>query len=265
MAKLHHELWVTHGVNAVLGPAVAAFLRAIGRPVPDPSAVIPDYLAMLLVITLAAAVFSLVMRRRLSVEDPGPMQVLLEDLVGFFHGTLDDFVGPKGRRYLPLVVSLFLLILLGNLTGLVPGLMAPTSSINVTLGCAITVWVYYHYEGVRAQGLVAYIKHFAAVPDGLPPGIAQFTVFIMFVIEIISHASRVLSLSLRLFGNIFAEELVILILAMLVPFVVPLPMMLLGIVTATLQAAVFVILTMIYLGGAVAGDHGHDDAEHAVL
>jgi len=146
----------------------------------------------------------------------------------------------------------------------VPGLMAPTSNMNVTLGCAITVWVYYHIEGIRAQGLIAYVKHFAAVPEGLPPGIAQFTAGLMFLIELISHASRVLSLSLRLFGNIFGEELVILILASIVPFVVPLPMMLLGIVTATLQAAIFVILTMIYLGGAVAGEHTHD-GEHAVL
>lgn len=264
MEKLHHELWVTHAVNAVLGPAVAAFLRAIGRPVADPSTVIPDYLVMLLVITLATAVFCFIVGRRLSVEHPGHLQVLLEDLVGFFHGMLDDLVGRKGRRYLPLVASLFLLILIGNLAGLVPGLMAPTSNMNVTLGCAITVWVYYHIEGIRAQGPIAYVKHFAAVPEGLPPGIAQFTAALMFLIELISHASRVLSLSLRLFGNIFGEELVILILASIVPFVVPLPMMLLGIVTATLQAAIFVILTMIYLGGAVAGEHTHD-GEHAVL
>jgi F-type H+-transporting ATPase subunit a len=264
MAKLHHELWITQAVNAVLGPATAAFLRAIGRPVPEGAQVIPDYLAMLLVITVVAVVFCLLMRSRLSVENPGPVQVLLEDLVGFFHGMLHDLVGPKGRKYLPLVVSLFVLILVGNLAGLVPGLMAPTSNMNVTLGCAITVWVYYHYEGIREQGVVSYIKHFAAVPPGLPKILAPVVAGLMFVIELISHTSRVLSLSLRLFGNIFGEELVILILASIVPFVVPLPMMLLGLVTATLQAAIFVILTMIYLGGAVAGDHGHE-SEHATV
>jgi F-type H+-transporting ATPase subunit a len=263
MDKLHHELWVTHAVNAVFGPIAAAFLRAIGRPVTG-AAVIPDYLAMLVLIALATAVFCLVVRPRLSVENPGPVQVLLEDLVAFFHGMLDDLVGPKGRGYLPLVASLFVLILVANLAGLVPGLMAPTSNMNVTLGCAITVWVYYHVEGVREQGLIAYIKHFAAVPPGLPAVLAPVVALLMFFIELISHASRVLSLSLRLFGNIFGEEMVIVIIASIVPFVAPLPMMLLGLVTAVLQAAIFVLLTMIYLGGAVAVAHG-DEAEHAVL
>ena len=115
---------------------------------------------------------------------------------------------------------------MSNLIGLVPGFMAPTSSINVTLGCALTVWVYYHIQGVREQGIGAYLKHFAA-----PPGAPLFIAPIMLPIEIISHFSRVLSLSLRLFGNVFGEELVILILFSIVPFVVPLPMMFLGIIT----------------------------------
>ena len=107
--------------------------------------------------------------------------------------------------------------------GLVPGLMSPTSNINVTLGCALTVSVYYHIQGVKEQGARAYLKHFAA-----PPGAPLFIAPIMLPIEIISHLSRVLSLSLRLFGNIFGEDLVILILFSIVPFLVPLPMMFLG-------------------------------------
>ena len=146
-------------------------------------------------------------------------------------------------------------ILFGNLMGLIPGFMAPTSSINVTLGCAVTVWVYYHAQGIRSQGIVSYLKHFA-----VPPGAHWSLAIVWLPIEIISHFSRVLSLSLRLFGNIFGEELVILILFSIVPFLVPLPMMFLGIITATLQAFIFVMLTMIYLGGAVAAEHGHDDA-----
>jgi F-type H+-transporting ATPase subunit a len=144
-------------------------------------------------------------------------------------------------------------ILIGNLMGLVPGLMAPTSSINVTLGCALTVFVYYHVQGVREQGAWNYVKHFAA-----PPGAPIFIAPIMLPIELISHVSRVLSLSLRLFGNIFGEELVILILFSIVPFLVPLPMMFLGIITGSLQAFIFVMLTTIYLAGAVATEH----AEH---
>src|ERR1044072_6867134 len=131
--------------------------------------------------------------------------------------------------------------------GLIPGLKSPTANINVTLGCALTVAVYYHIQGVKEQAIGHYLKHFAA-----PPGAPLFIAPIMLPIEIISHFSRVLSLSLRLFGNVFGEELVVLILASIIPFLVPLPMMFLGLLTGTLQAAIFVILTMIYIGGAVA-------------
>jgi len=252
----HHELWLTHAVNAVLGPLAAAILRLFGRHVPEGAAVIPDYLAMLIVFTLSLTAVSLFVRSRLSVENPGPLQVLVEDYVGFFHTLLDDFVGPKGRKYLPLVGSMFLLILISNLAGLVPGLMAPTANLNVTVGCALTVWVFYHIEGIREQGIVAYFKHFA-MPPGAPVALAP----LMFLIELISHFARVMSLSLRLFGNIFGEELVVLILAGLVPFIVPLPMMALSLLTGTLQALIFVVLTMVYLGGAVEVEH-EDEAHH---
>jgi F-type H+-transporting ATPase subunit a len=255
MEKLHHQLWVTEAVNAVFGPIAAAILRAFGRDVPA-GAVIPDYLAMLVVLTLALTAFSLFVRSRLSVENPGRLQIVLEDFINGFHSLLDDFVGPKGRRYLPLIGTMFLLIWLSNLAGLVPGLMAPTSNLNVTLGCALTVWVFYHVQGIREQGVVAYLKHFA-VPPGSPVAMAP----LMLIIELISHLARVMSLTLRLFGNIFGEELVIIILAGLVPFVVPLPMMFLGLLTGTLQALIFVILTMVYLGAAVAVEN-HDEAHH---
>jgi F-type H+-transporting ATPase subunit a len=159
------------------------------------------------------------------------------------------------------VGSVGIFILCANLMGLIPGLMAPTSNINVTLGCALTVWVYYHVQGLREQGLLKYAKHFA-VPEGAPAWIAV----VYFPIEIISHASRVLSLSVRLFGNIFGEEMVILVLATIFPFVLPLPMMFLGIITATLQAFIFVMLTVIYLSGAVGAEHGHDEGHgHAEM
>jgi F-type H+-transporting ATPase subunit a len=167
---------------------------------------------------------------------------------------LVEWIGPQGRRYLPLVGSIGVFILACNYAGLVPGLMSPTSSINVTLGCALTVWVFYHAEGIRQQGVWNYVKHFA-----VPPGSSPLLAPIMLPIELISHLSRVLSLSLRLFGNIFGEELVIAILFSIIPLVVPLPMMFLGLVTGGLQAFIFVLLTVIYLQGAVAVEH-HDEA-----
>ncbi|HNV02724.1 MAG TPA: F0F1 ATP synthase subunit A [Vicinamibacterales bacterium] len=255
MEKLEHELWIVQAANAVFGRMVNAFLGLFGLQAADPAHPIPNYLVMVFLIAALLVALAFLLRSRLSVENPGRLQIVFEDAVNALGGMLDDIVGPKGRRYLPLVATVGVFILCGNLIGLVPGFMAPTSSINVTLGCALTVWIYYHIQGVREQGLLAYLKHFA-----VPPGAPAFIAPIMLPIEIISHLSRVLSLSLRLFGNIFGEELVIVILFSIVPFVVPLPMMFLGIITGSLQAFIFVMLTMIYLSGAVAAEHGHEDA-----
>jgi F-type H+-transporting ATPase subunit a len=258
MEKLEHELWIVQAVNAAFGPMVRAMLHAIGIDVPDTGDVIKNYLVMSGLIVLLWTIVCLLVRRGLSVENPGKLQMLVEDGVTAVQGMLHDYVGHKGPRYLAIVMTMFVFILTGNLMGLVPGLMAPTGNINVTLGCALTVAVYYHIQGVKEQGLGAYLKHFAA-----PPGAPLFIAPIMLPIEIISHLSRVLSLSLRLFGNIFGEELVILILFSIVPFLVPLPMMFLGIITASLQAFIFVLLTTIYLGGAVATEH--EQHEHGEL
>jgi F-type H+-transporting ATPase subunit a len=210
-----------------------------------------------MLIVVFVTVICLIMRSRLSVEHPGKFQILLEDGVLAVVGLLEQWIGPDGRRYLPLIATLGLFILLSNYAGLVPGLSAPTSNINVTVGCAITTWVYYHYQGFRKQGVINYVKHFA-VPPGAPVWMAP----LMLIIELISHSSRLLSLSLRLFGNIFGEELVIVILGSIVPFIVPLPMMFLGLITGGLQAFIFVLLSIIYLQAAVAVEHEHDEHGH---
>src|SRR5436309_7392070 len=259
MENLEHELWIVQAVNAALGPLVARVLHAIGRPVPHGD-VIPNYLVMAMIIVAAWTILAFVARRSLSVDHPGRLQILLEDGVAALQGMLHDYVGHKGPRYLAIVTTMFVFILSGNLMGLIPGLKSPTSNINVTLGCALTVAVYYHIQGVKEQGLWHYLKHFAA-----PPGAPLFIAPIMLPIELISHLSRVLSLSLRLFGNIFGEDLVILILFSIIPFLVPLPMMFLGLITASLQAFIFVLLSTIYLGGAVATEHEQYDHEEMVV
>ena len=255
MQELEHPLWIVDAVNALLGPLVVAAGNAVGYHFTGHHP-IPNYMVMTLLIVAGVTTLGLVLRSRLSVENPGKVQIVLEDLVRSLQGLLTDWIGPKGVQFMPLIATLGLFILVANYMGLVPGLMAPTSSINVTLGLALTTWVYYHIQGVKAQGLWAYLKHFA-----LPPGSPVFMAPLMLIIEVISHLARVMSLSLRLFGNIFGEELVILILFTIIPFVVPLPMMLLGLVTGGLQAFIFVLLSIIYLQGAVAVEH-HDE-EHA--
>jgi len=258
MEKLEHALWIVQAANAIFGPAVNWLLGMLGMPSQHPHEPIPDYIVMTYLIVIALSALAFAVKSRLSVEHPGTLQIIFEDVVGGLCGMLDDIVGPKGRSYLTLVGTIGTFIFFANLIGLVPGFKSPTSSINVTLGCAITVWVYYHIQGVRAQGIVSYLKHFA-----VPPGAHWSLSIVWLPIEIISHISRVLSLSLRLFGNIFGEDLVILILFSIVPFVVPALMMFLGIITSVLQAFIFVMLTMIYLGGAVAAEHEHEEShEH---
>jgi F-type H+-transporting ATPase subunit a len=253
MNSLEHKLLIVQAANRLLDPVVRPLLTALGRhPVPG-AELVPDYMVMSLHILIGWIALAFVVKSRLSVEHPSRLQIILEDLVLALVGLLEQWIGPKGRRFLPLVGALGAFILVGNYAGLLPGLMAPTSNINVTAGCAVTIWVYYHLEGIRAQGIVAYLKHFA-----VPPGVPVWLSPLMLVIEIISHFSRVLSLTLRLFGNIFGEEMVIAILAFLVPYFVPLPMMLLGLITGGLQAFIFVLLSIIYLQGAVAVEH-HDD------
>ena len=258
MDKLEHPLWIVDMVNAVFGPAVKAVLEALGFHIAaEHGHVIPNYLVMVLIIVAFLTVLSIIIRSRLSVENPGRLQIVFEDGLSAIIALLEEWIGPKGRNYLPLIATFGIFILCGNYMGLIPGLMAPTSNINVTLGCAITTWVYYHFQGVKEQGVFNYVKHFA-MPPGSPAALAP----LMFIIEIISHLSRVLSLSLRLFGNIFGEEMVILILFTLIPFLVPLPMMFLGLITGGLQAFIFVLLSVIYLQGAVAVEHHVDEHGH---
>lgn len=213
---------------------------------------VPDHLVFVALITLFILAIGLAIRAKLSVEHPGKLQIILEDLVSFLVGVLEDNIGPKGRKFLPMLGTLFVFILIGNLMGQIPGLGSPTSNINVTLACAVTLWLYYHWQGIRANGVVNYIKHFAVMP-GVPIVLAPM----VFVIEVISHLSRVLSLTLRLFGNIFGEHLVVLILASLVPFILPLPIQFLGLIVGPLQAFIFLMLGAIYLTAATHVDEAH--------
>ncbi len=249
-----HKFWIVEVVNAWLGPFVRSVLESRGFHVAPGADVIPDYLVMCALIVLFVTVLCLIVRSRLSVENPGKLQIVFEDLVGAVVGLLRENIGPKGPKYLPLIGTIGLFIFVANMMGKIPGLMSPTANINVTVGCALTVWIYYHFQGLKEQGLIAYFKHFF-----VPPGSPWWLFPIMGPIEIISHLSRVMSLSLRLFGNIFGEELVVIILASIVPFIAPLPMMVLGVVTGSLQAFIFVLLTTIYLAAAVHTEHDHEE------
>ena len=161
MEQLHHSLWIVEFVNALLGPVIAPLL---GRMYEPGMTVIPDYLVMCALIVLVVTAFSLFIRSRLSVENPGKLQIVVEDVVGFLIGILKDNIGPEGVKYLPLVGTVFIFIFLGNMFGKVPGLMSPDGQPERDARAArITVWVYYHLQGVKVQGIGNYILHFLSL------------------------------------------------------------------------------------------------------
>jgi F-type H+-transporting ATPase subunit a len=198
---------------------------------------------MIILIAIALIAFALVVRKGFSVDRPGGLQQSLEVIALGINGLARDIIGTNPRPYFPLLGALFFYILAGNLLGLVPGFMSPTSNINVTAACAVIVFLYYNYVGLRANGFWKYMAHFAGPSLVIAP--------LLFVIEIISHFARPFSLAVRLFGNIFAEELIIGTLNSLFPFFLSLPVMGLALFASTIQAFIFIVLTMVYLGGAV--------------
>ncbi|HIV49420.1 MAG TPA: F0F1 ATP synthase subunit A [Candidatus Helicobacter avicola] len=181
---------------------------------------------------------------------PSGMQNIFETLISGVIGFAKDIVGEEvARKYFPLAATIGLIVLAANLIGIIPGFEAPSSSLSFTLVLALVVFVYYHFEGIRAQGVVRYFKHFAGPVWWLVP--------LMLPVEIISHFSRIISLSFRLFGNIKGDDMFLLIMLVLVPWVVPvLPFAILTFM-AFLQAFVFMILTYVYLHGAVVVDSDH--------
>jgi F-type H+-transporting ATPase subunit a len=247
MEGLEHSLWVVDAFNRVFGPPLAAVLGLVGVEVHDPLHVVPDYLVMVLVVATLLVVVLGLASRRLSLV-PGGRQSVAEIVVQTFEGLVVDTIGPQGRKYLPVIGTVGLFVFGCNMIGLIPGFMSPTSKLNVTLGCALVVFFYYHWQGVKAQGL-KYFKHFMGPIPALAP--------LMIPIEVISHFSRPVSLSMRLFGNIFAEELLIVIMASIIPFLLPLPFMAVAIFTSIIQSFVFVLLSCIYISGAVAHEEEH--------
>lgn len=248
MEGLEHSLPVVDFFNLILGRPLAGLLALIGFQVKDPAHLLPDYLVMTLVVVILLSTLLGLAGRRVSLV-PGKTQVVLESLIDFFEGLVVDTIGEPGKKYLPLVTTVGLFIMTSNLLGLIPGFMSPTSKLNVTLGCALVVWLYYHWQGLRTQGVLGYLKHFTGSNPFLAP--------LLLPIEVISHFSRPVSLSMRLFGNIFSEELLILIIASIIPYLLPLPFMAIAIFTAVIQAYVFVLLTCIYIAGAVAHEEEH--------
>lgn len=181
---------------------------------------------------------------------PTGTQNVMEAYIGGTIAMGKDVIGEQmARKYLPLVATVGLFVFVSNVIGIIPGFESPTSNINVTLPLALLVFFYYNYEGIKKNGFIKYFAHFMGPVKLLAP--------LMFPIEIVSHISRIISLSFRLFGNIKGDDLFLWVLLMLVPYIAPLPAYLLLSFSAILQTFVFMILIYVYLAGAVAMDDDH--------
>jgi F-type H+-transporting ATPase subunit a len=240
------QLFFTRLLNHWFAAPTTVMLHALHIQPQYPEAPITNAVAMeVLVVALLLVVFIMV-RSRLSVESPGGLQHMFEGINGFIEGQSRDVIGHHSERFTPFLVALGLFILIANLFGVVPGLESPTGSPVVPLGCAICAFVYYQVQGFKTSG-VGYLKHFLGPMWWLSP--------LMLPLEIISHLARLMSLTIRLYANMFAGDMVTLVFFSLIPIAVPVIFLGLHIGVALLQAYIFVLLTTVYLAGAVATEH----------
>lgn len=265
-------LGITKAVNWLLGKPAAALLALLHIQPANPQYPIPNFLAMELVVFLFAIVFFLWLKARLSADRPGGTQQCMEMFLTNSMGVgvkdlLDDIVGHGSGRHIPMMGSIGMFILLSNLAALIPGFMSPTAEKTVPLGCAVVVFLYYNRFGIAAHGPVGYAKTLMGPVLGISP--------LMVVVETISHFARLLSLTVRLWANMMVGEMLYVsflgltvslfaflshmnplgYISAVVPVGIPMALILFHIFEAILQAFIFTILAIAYLGLAVAEDH----------
>jgi F-type H+-transporting ATPase subunit a len=250
------QLVFTAFLNRLFGPAVLALLLRLGIHPKHPATPISNSFAMELLVAVLLAIFFVAVRARLSVESPGALQHTMEGINGFISNMADEVIGHHGSKYVPYLVTLGMFILTCNLIGLIPGLESPTAVVIVPLGCALLTWFYYHYQGLRSKGPIGYLKIFLGPQDKEMPLLMRVLLpFLLFPIELFSHTARVLSLSVRLYANMFAGEMVTLVFFSLIPLGFPVIFEGLHIGVSLIQTYIFVLLAAVYLGEATGEAH----------
>lgn len=273
-----HVLAVTHFVNHILGPAAAALLSRLHIQPANPETPIPQHVVMAIIAVLLGTVFALVVRSRLSVEKPGALQqvaeVLLTNPLEFgIRDLLVENAGHEGVRYVPFVGAISIFILISNLMAVFPFFVAPTGTVTVPLACATLTFLYFNWQGIRHHGLGGYLKTFAGSPHGVG---GWLLALLLFPVEIISTIARLLSLTVRLWANMFASDLIYVIFLGLLgggaafgwskslvlgvilgifPAVIPIAFIALHIFVSVVQAYVFTVLPSVYLGLATSDEH----------
>jgi len=240
------QLWFTQILNHFFAGPVTALLRALHLPPKYAFAPITNSFAMEILVCLFLVALFVAVRASLSVDRPGGLQHVFEVVEDFIVSQSREIIGHHSEGYTPFLAALLFFILFCNLIGLIPGFESPTAVPIVPLGCALCAFFYYQAQGFKHAG-IGYLKHFAGPMPALAP--------LMVPIELISHMARVLSLTIRLFANMFAGDMVTLVFFSLVPIGVPILFLGLHIGVSLLQTYIFVLLTTVYLQGAVAEEH----------
>lgn len=265
---MEHELWLTAVLNNILGKPVAGFLLALGITPESPDRPITNFFAMELLVVISIMVLLAWLATRLSVDRPGSIQQFLEVIIDGIETQCEEIIGHGGKQFVPLLFTLALFIFPSNVIGEIPHLETPTSVIAVTLGCALVAFVYYNAWGIRHHGPGGYIKTFLGPVWWLAP--------LMLIIELISHMARAMSLSVRLYANMLAGEnitdvfrllpdlvprtaggiaaVLYWLLRAILPFV-PSFFMAFHVAVGALQTYIFILLTTVYLAGAMSHEH----------
>lgn len=238
---------LTRLLNDWFAVPLAVLMTKLGVHVANPSHPINNGLTMELIVMTSLLMFFIAARLSLDVEKPGAIQHTAEFIHGFVSDQADQVIGHGYERYVPFVTTILVFVLTCNLFGLLPGVDTPTAAPVVPLGIAILTFIYYNWNGIREQGPFKYVKHFA--------GPIWWISWLMFPIEIISHLARIMSLTIRLFANMLASDLITLVAFSLIPILVPVLGLGLHFAVSLIQAYIFMLLTMIYLSQAVT----HED------
>lgn len=244
---MSQTLAITGLLNHLFGPLVASLMNMVGVHPANPAAPINDAFALELLVAGGLILFFVIVRATLSVEKPNAFQHVAEMIHEFSGSNAEQIIGHGYERFQGFVTCIFLFVVINNLLGLIPGIPTPTKSPVVPLGIALCTWFYYQFYGFKEQGFVGYMKHFAGPIWWIAP--------LLFPIEIVSHLARVMSLSVRLYANMFAGDLVTLVFFSLFPVGIPVIFLGLHLAVSLIQAFVFMLLTMIYLSLAVSHEH----------
>jgi F-type H+-transporting ATPase subunit a len=249
------QLWFTEILNRLFAGPVTSFLGMLHIHPKYAQAPITNSFAMELLVSGFLLTLFLLVRSRLSVESPGGLQHTFESLEGFVSSQSREIIGHHNEPYTAFFAILFVFVLICNLIGVIPGLESPTGVPTVPLGCAICAFFYYHTQGFKHAG-PKYLLHFFGPPmEGMPLVARILLAALMLPIELVSHLARLLSLTVRLWANIFAGDLVTLVFFSMIPIGIPVIFLSLHIGVAFLQAYVFMLLSIIYVSGAVADEH----------